>query len=394
MGTPRVSGVPGASPAPQVPWTPPASAVHEVAPRRHLRGMAAVPPDLGDRIHRLTLGEIVDIGLRNNAATRLAWANAQAAAAAYGSQRGERLPTIDGDVTATRLKTVASQGRTAVQQSVLSPSVTLSYLVFDFGGRGGRIEGARQQLLAAGFTHNAAIQDVVLQIQVAYFQYLANRSLLGAQRTTLAEAQANLEAAEERRRVGLATIADVLQARTAASQAQLDLQSTEGSRADDAGRPRAGARPSGQSAVRRRLRGRRAAGRARWPTAWTRSSPPRSRGGPDLAAARSEAEAARAGIGEARSSACSRRSTSRATGARTYATHDSQRRQQLQPLARTQPSRSSTASPGSTTSAPPSTRRRRPRPGPRPSGSRWSSRSSAPTTRCRRRRGACARPRT
>ena len=64
------------------------------------------------------------------------------------------------------------------EQSVLTPSVTLSYLVFDFGGRGGRIEGARQQLLAAGFTHNASIQDVVLQIQVAYFQYLANRSLL------------------------------------------------------------------------------------------------------------------------------------------------------------------------------------------------------------------------
>ena len=68
----------------------------------------------------------------------------------------------------------------------------------------------------------------MLQIQVAYFQYLANRALLEAQRTTLAEAQANLEAAEERRRVGLATIADVLQARTAASQAQLDLQTTEG----------------------------------------------------------------------------------------------------------------------------------------------------------------------
>jgi outer membrane protein len=317
VGTPRVSGVPGASPAPQVPWTPPASAVQEVTPA-DTSAAAAVPADLGDRIHRLTLGEIVAIGLRNNAATRLAWANAQTAAAAYGSQRGERLPTIDGDVTATRLKTVASQGRTAVQQSVLSPSVTLSYLVYDFGGRGGRIEGARQQLLASGFTHNAAIQDVVLQIQVAYFQYLANRSLLGAQRTTLAEAQANLEAAEERRRVGLATIADVLQARTAASQAQLDLQSTEGSVQTARGAlalalglpanlpydvdSAAAARPVGElsdsvnALIASALRGR-----------------------PDLAAARSEAEAARAGIGEARSSLLPSLNFT-ATGGRTYAT--------------------------------------------------------------------------
>ncbi|HXL18811.1 MAG TPA: TolC family protein, partial [Streptosporangiaceae bacterium] len=192
VGTPRVSGVPGASPAPQVPWTPPASALREVAKADTLSA-ATVPADLAERIRRLTLAEIVEIGLRNNAATRVAWANAQAAAAAYGSQRGAWLPTVDGDVAAARIKTVASQGRTAVQQSVLNPSVTLSYLLFDFGGRTGRISGARQQLLAAGFTHNATIQNVVLQIQVAYFQYLANRSLLLAQRTTLAEAQANLE---------------------------------------------------------------------------------------------------------------------------------------------------------------------------------------------------------
>jgi outer membrane protein len=316
VGTPRVAGVPGASPAPQVPWQPPAEAVELTG--ADTSAVAAVPADIAERIRRLTLAEIVDIGLRNNASTRLAWANAQAAAAAYGSTRGERLPTVDGDVTATRLKTVASQGRTAVQQSVITPSVSLSYLLFDFGGRGGRIQGSRQQLLAAGFTHNAAIQDVVLQIQVAYFQYLATRSLVGAQRTTLAEAQANLEAAEERRRVGLATIADVLQARTAASQAQLDLQSTEGNLQTTRGAlalalglpanlpydvdstaaaaPVAALADSVDALIASALRGR-----------------------SDLAAARSEAEAARAGIGAARSSLLPSLSLS-ATAGRTYAT--------------------------------------------------------------------------
>ena len=317
VGTPRVSGVPGASPAPQVAWTPPADAARKLT-STDTSATARVPADLAGRIRRLTLAEIVDVGLRNNASTRLAWANAQAAAAAYGSQRGEWLPTIDGDVSASRIKTVASQGRTAVEQSVLSPSVTLSYLVLDFGGRTGRVEGARQTLLATGFTHNAAIQDVVLQIQVAYFQYLANRSLLGAQRTTLAEARANLEAAEERRRVGLATIADVLQARTAASQAQLDLQTTEGNLqttrgglalalglpanlpydvdSTAAGAPVGALADSVDALIGSALRGR-----------------------PDLAAARSEAEAARAGIGQARANLLPSLNLS-ATGGRTYAT--------------------------------------------------------------------------
>src|SRR5262249_23626502 len=222
-----VSGVPGASPAPQTPWQPPEEAVRQL-PAADTSATAAIPADLGDWIRRLTLVEIVDIGLRNNASTRLAWANAQAAAAAYGSARGERFPTVDGDVTATRLKTIATQGRSAVTQSLYTPSLTLSYMLLDFGGRSGRIKSSEEQLLAAGCTHNAAIPGVVLQTQVAYFQYLAARALNGAQRTPLAEAQATLEAAEERRRVGVATIADVLQARTAASQAQLDLQSTDG----------------------------------------------------------------------------------------------------------------------------------------------------------------------
>jgi outer membrane protein TolC len=317
VGTPRVSGVPGASPAPQVAWTPPPEAARKLAPA-DTASETQLPPDLGDRIRRLTLAEIVDIGLRNNASTRLAWANAQTAAATYGSQRGEWLPTVDGDVTASRIKTVASQGRTAVQQSVLVPSVTLSYLLFDFGGRTGRVEQARQALFAAGFSHNAAIQDVVLQIQVAYFQYLATRSLLDAQQTTLAEARANLEAAEERRRVGLATIADVLQARTAASQAQLDLQSTEGNLQTTRGGlalalglpanlpydvdSTAGGAPVGVLAdsvdalIASALRGR-----------------------PDLAAAQSQAAAARASIGDARANLLPSLNLS-ATGGRTYAT--------------------------------------------------------------------------
>jgi outer membrane protein TolC len=172
---------------------------------------------------------VVDLGLRNNTQTRLSWSNARAAAAAYGSERGAYYPTIDGDVTGTRLKTVASQGRSAVTQSVLSPSLSLSYLLFDFGGRSGNVGSARNALVAANFTHNATLQNVVLQIQTAYFQYIANRALLQAQRITVREAQTNLAAAEERNRVGVATIADVLQARTAASQAELAAQATEGS---------------------------------------------------------------------------------------------------------------------------------------------------------------------
>jgi outer membrane protein len=224
VGTPEVGGVAGVPPAPNATWTPPATS----KPVRDSTELPAVPPDLAQRILGLTLADVMDIGLRNNPATRLSWANARAAAAAFGFERGAYLPTIDGEVTGTQLQTVASQGRTAVTQSVLSPSLNLSYLLFDFGGRAGNVGAARNQLIAANFTHNAAIQSVVLQIQQAYFGYIAARALLEAQRTTEREAKTNLAAAEERNRVGVATIADVLQARTAASQAELAAEITAG----------------------------------------------------------------------------------------------------------------------------------------------------------------------
>jgi outer membrane protein len=223
VGTPSVGGVAGVSPSPNTPWTPPSSTQQPDSLRR-----SPVPADLERRIKQLSLPEVVDLGLRNNPQTRASWANARAAAAAYGSERGGYLPTLDGEVTGTRLQTVASQGRSAVTQSVLSPSLSLTYLLFDFGGRSGSVGTARNALLAANYTHNATLQDVVLEIQTAYFQYIATRALLEAQRTTAREARTNLEAAEERRRVGVATIADVLQARTAASQATLAVEQTEG----------------------------------------------------------------------------------------------------------------------------------------------------------------------
>jgi len=188
-----------------------------------------LPPDLAGRIAQLKLTDVIDIALRNNTATSAAWADARAAAATYGAAKGQYYPTIAVNGTATAIRrTVAAAGQQAVKQQFYGPAVTLSWLLFDFGGRSGAVGQARAALLAADWTHNATLQSVVLEVQQAYFLYLGAKALLDAQQTTLREAQTNLEAAEQRHRVGLATIADVLQARTALSQAQLALESTQG----------------------------------------------------------------------------------------------------------------------------------------------------------------------
>jgi len=70
--------------------------------------------------------------------------------------------------------------------------------------------------------------DLALQVEETWYQYQAARALVAASASSLAQARASLDAAEARRRAGAGTIADVLQARTALSQLELDAQRLEG----------------------------------------------------------------------------------------------------------------------------------------------------------------------
>ena len=221
---PGVGGVAGTAPAPGVFWTPPR--VERAAARP--APFAEIPPGMMERVQQLTLSDVVDVALRNNTATSAAWAQARAAAARYGAARGQYFPTVTLDGSVTALQTAPAPNRSLSVERYYGPTLNVSWLLLDFGARGGSIGEARDALLAADWTHNAVIQDVVLAVESAYFQYMATKALLTAQQTTLAEARANLAAADQRHNVGLATIADVLQAKTALSQAQLALESTEG----------------------------------------------------------------------------------------------------------------------------------------------------------------------
>jgi len=73
-----------------------------------------------------------------------------------------------------------------------------------------------------------AALDLALQVEETWYQEQAARALVAASRASLAQAQASLDAAEARRRAGAATVADVLQARTALSLMQLEAQRLEG----------------------------------------------------------------------------------------------------------------------------------------------------------------------
>ncbi|HYS04366.1 MAG TPA: TolC family protein [Candidatus Dormibacteraeota bacterium] len=218
---------PGTAPVPGTVWSPPFSAAPGATPAA-TPAPTVIPPDLQKVAQGFGLNDLIDLALRNNPDTRAAWAGARAAAADLGSQRGAYYPTIFAQESTSRVKGSAVGGQFTFHSTTTNPSVVLNYLLLDFGGRKSAVEEARQALVAADWTHNAAIQDAVLQVQQAYYQYLNARALESAQQVAMKEAQANLDAAERRHDAGLSTIADVLQAKTALSQAQLELETVQG----------------------------------------------------------------------------------------------------------------------------------------------------------------------
>ena len=217
---------------PAAQWGGPADAgapLRDSESKLAMRG-TVVPADVAGRLGRLSLTDVVDLALGNSPVTRATWAQARAAAAAYASARGRFLPSLEVDATGGPSKSISQNpARVPAERTSVNTSLSLQYVLLDFGARGGAMAAAHEALYAADLTHNSTVQGVVLQSEGAYFTYQASRGLAEAARSAVETARANLAAAERRHDVGLATIADVLQARTALAQAQLALQTADGS---------------------------------------------------------------------------------------------------------------------------------------------------------------------
>lgn len=176
----------------------------------------------------LTLGDVVHVALANNPQTRAAYHQALAAAAQLVAKRAAYFPSADLSANWTRQKSSALGGRFDYLQTSYGPTLSLAYLLFDLGGRAADAEEARLALEAADWTHDATIQNVVLEVEKSFVAYLTAKAQAAAAQDTVAHARAALEAATVRHDAGVATIADVLQARTALSQALLDEQQRAG----------------------------------------------------------------------------------------------------------------------------------------------------------------------
>jgi outer membrane protein TolC len=177
-----------------------------------------------------TLSELVDIAEHNNPETRAAWENAKAKAADLGIAKSTLFPTLAAAALAETYRLEVFFGTSFQQQTVLTfnPVFLVDYTIFDFGRRSQQISISRNDLLAANFRFNDTHRKIIFQVMQAYYRLLDTIGQQDAAEANLKNAQTVQQAAEARLQHGLATLPDVLEARSATAQADYDLQATMG----------------------------------------------------------------------------------------------------------------------------------------------------------------------
>ena len=176
-----------------------------------------------------TLPDLVDAGERNNPQTRILWERAKQRAAAAGVARSALFPTVAAMASASLNQYSLFFGKFYHEDTAIFPAMlNLSYMVFDFGTRGAKIDQAKANLLAADFDFNDAHRQIIFRVTEAYYRLVDAIGQEGAAQATVTDAQTVQQAVEARLANGLATLPDVLEARAATAQAQYELASIQG----------------------------------------------------------------------------------------------------------------------------------------------------------------------
>src|SRR5258708_29494035 len=177
-----------------------------------------------------SLSELIDLAESHNPETRVAWERARAQAAAWGVAHSELYPTVAAAALAGVDREQAYLANRFFRQTIgdFQVALSLNYTILDFGARAGRINAAKAEALAANFAFNDTHRNVIYRVEQTYYQLLNASGQEEAARANLSNAQAVEQAAEERLNHGLATLPDVLEARSATAQAEYELQAVLG----------------------------------------------------------------------------------------------------------------------------------------------------------------------
>ncbi len=168
----------------------------------------------------VTLAEAVNRTLCENPKTRSAWATVKLYAAAVKIGQESYLPTLSVKAAETQSSTQTrikydSALDTSANDLYPAASMSLSWVLYDFGERKDRLESARELLAASRANLDLNLQQVFLQAAGDYYDTQAAQASLDSNVEIEELTKKSVDAAHMRVEKGVAPISDEFQARTA-----------------------------------------------------------------------------------------------------------------------------------------------------------------------------------
>lgn len=167
----------------------------------------------------LQLQDAIDRSLCGNPKSQEAWANIKVQSAALGISRAAYLPSISATSQYVR-----DNARTDVRDhpelssntrtNVASNSISLSWVLYDFGGRSAALKSADELLAVAEANQDSVLQTLLSTVAQDYYSAQAAEQIVLTTKEIEATAADNVKAASLRVSKGVAPITDELQART------------------------------------------------------------------------------------------------------------------------------------------------------------------------------------
>jgi len=170
----------------------------------------------------LTLGDVARIALCRNPQARETLAAIRVQAAAQGVAQAAYLPSLSANLSAGRSVAAGRSNDTA------AASLSLSWLLLDFGARRAQLEQAKALLAAVGASGESTTQGLLLAAVQSFQQLQSAQALRRSTQMAEQAAASTLAAARLRYQLGAVTPADSLQSETALAQAQLARIRAEG----------------------------------------------------------------------------------------------------------------------------------------------------------------------
>ncbi len=179
-----------------------------------------------------SLTELIDLALKNNPQTRQSWENTRVARAVERQAESALYPQLNISATATREKQLANgspvNAPVKLNDFNYGPSAQLTYLLLDFGGRSSRIESTLQKVVEANSQYDQSLQDLILNVQTAYYNYYSSQSAVEAAELDVENTKTDYDAAQQRFDVGLVPKLDVLQAKSNYENSLFNLENAKG----------------------------------------------------------------------------------------------------------------------------------------------------------------------